>query len=147
MRRDEANLALRGLLEAGRVCPVVVQGTSMDPFLKAGAQVHLEAIPPAGLVLGDLMAYLQGDALIVHRYLGRVDQGGVRFFRQKGDNLPGAGLVHPDALVGRVRWVERDGVRSDLLRGRQRVLARLRGLGARGRCGFSGLLRRLRRAR
>jgi signal peptidase I len=118
MRREAAIHALKGLLEAGRESQIVTQGTSMEPFLKAGDVVQVEAVSPSQLKIGDLIAFLQGGNLIVHRFAGRVDQVGIQFLRQKGDNVRGHGLVHPEALVGRVAWTDRDGKRRFLLLGR-----------------------------
>ena len=107
MSREEAIHALKALLEAGREARIEIQGTSMEPFLRAGDLVLVQAVRPSELKLGDLIAFLQDGNLIVHRYLGRVKQAGSRFLRQKGDHLTGHGLVHPEALIGRVVCAER----------------------------------------
>jgi|GEM_PF-5072344 len=134
MRREEAIHALRGLLAFGRERAIEIQGTSMEPFLKAGDLVQVEAVSPSRLGIGDLIAFLQGGSLIVHRFVGRVDRSGIRFLRQKGDNLSGHGLVQPEALVGRVVWVERGMERRFLLHGKGLAWNRIRGYRVWGVC-------------
>jgi hypothetical protein len=74
-----------------------------------------------------------------------VDQVGIQFLRQKGDNVRGHGLVHPEALVGRVAWTDRDGKRRFLLLGRGLAWNRLHGFWAWGGCLARERASRLRR--
>lgn len=77
----------------------------MHPFLKAGDSLHLCRVAPEQLRLGDLIAFRREDHLIVHRFAGRLRQDSQTWLRQKGDNLPGFGLIRPEELVGRVAFV------------------------------------------
>ncbi len=134
MTREEAIHTLKGLLEAGRESRIEIQGTSMEPFLKAGDIVQVGTVSPNQLKTGDIIAFLQDGRLIVHRYLGRATQSGVYCMRQKGDNLLGHGWVNPDALVGRVVWVERGMNKRQLLKGAGLARNRIHGLWAWGFC-------------
>ena len=134
MKRAEAIHTLRGLLEIGRESQIVTQGTSMEPFLKAGDLVQVETVSPSQLRVGDLIAFQQEGALIVHRFAGWVNRSGTRFLFQKGDNLRGHGLLQPEALVGRVVSVEHGAKKRHLLRGHGLAWNRLLGFWAWANC-------------
>jgi len=118
--------ALALLLKAGRDGVVPVEGTSMNPFLWKGDRLHIRQAAPEQLRLGDLMAFRRADALIVHRFVGRVRRDGRLWLRQKGDNLRGSSLVPVEDLVGRADLVMRGERTLDLTgraaRWRNRVL-------------------------
>jgi len=143
MNREAMLSSFAVLLEAGEGRSVVVQGTSMHPFLRAGDTVHLRHIRPEALRLGDLMAFRQGGALIVHRFAGRVfREGGLRL-RQKGDHQRGFGEIAPEDLIGRVDFIEARGRIRPQLQGMGRWGNRLRGLGAWAFCAAWSTARRL----
>jgi hypothetical protein len=144
MSREEAILALKGLLEAGGNRFLTIRGTSMAPFLATGDRVEVEAVPPALLRLGDLIAFLQDGKVIVHRYAGRVNRAGIPYLRQKGDGLRGFGLVPAADLLGRVVRVATPSGERGLMVGWGRWDNRIRGLSAWGFCSLRGALHILR---
>ena len=144
MMREEALDALRTLLASGRPREVTIKGTSMEPLLKAGDRAQLTAVSPSQLGLGDLMAFVQGGNLIIHRFLGEVEQAGVPHLRQKGDNLRGCGLVPAEALLGRVVSVGMKDGEQPFLTGPRLWKNRAQGLLSWGVCALLDTLRSLR---
>src|SRR5262245_48047142 len=103
---------------------VRVQGESMVPILAPGQRLRVE-FAPARLSRGDILLFRQGEALLVHRLLGRARPaaGSVRL-RTRGD---GAAVLDPPldpALVlGRVVAIEEGGVWRSLRTRRARLYA------------------------
>lgn len=98
-----------GLQEAGRLW-LKVQGASMLPFLQEGDRLELRPLGPCPPRRGDLLVFVQGEHLLVHRLL-RWDDASCR--------TAGDALTRPDppvaraALLGRAgalacRWGEAD---------------------------------------
>jgi len=98
-----------GLQEAGHLW-LRVQGASMLPFLQEGDRLLLLPLSDGEPRMGDLLVFVQGEHLVVHRLLGR-----------DGDRLCLAGdalgqadpSVDRDALLGRAstlvcRWGRAD---------------------------------------
>lgn len=77
---------------------IPVKGISMAPFLEEGDRVEVVRATPGDLKAGDLMVFLRGDEVVVHRFLAV--RGGL--FLEKGDSQGrGNWAPWPDAL-GRV---------------------------------------------
>ncbi len=75
----------------------------MEPTLKAGDRVIVEPVSPAALRRGDLVLMRNGQSGILHRYLGRDEQGRLL---TRGDHhrLPDTPWP-PEALIGRAtQW-------------------------------------------
>lgn len=92
-----------------------VSGTSMLPTLSPGDAVQVR-LGGTRRRLGDILVFVQGDSVVVHRYLGPArDRGGRLCLRTRGDGrcvldspLP------PQDLIGRVEAVRREGAWFDL---------------------------------
>jgi len=97
-----------------------VTGASMLPSLWPGDDVTIERADPAEVRIGEVVAYLRGDRLFVHRVAGHV----AGYVVTRGDALRSADPpVACGDVIGRVVLVERGG-RSDVP-GEPRLQARL----------------------
>lgn len=101
--------ALQQWGETGRHSTFNVSGQSMEPFLFAGDQVLLRH-GEDNIRIGELVAYRQGDTLVVHRLLRVFRLRGERVMLLRGDNndYPDP-LIPMDKLVGRATAVIRGG--------------------------------------
>lgn len=123
----------RALLVEGRpestrgLSGLVAFGTSMLPFFRPGAELWTEEVPPASVLAGDLIAFrLRSGALVTHRVLKVLDEGGARAFLTKGDNrLDLDDPVREGQLEGRVARVGLRDVRTPGWRLLGRLVARL----------------------
>src|SRR5262245_58958701 len=100
---------LRQQLQRGNALRLRSRGTSMLPLLRSGDVVGIVAARRYGD--GDVLAYVRGETVIVHRLIGRAAGGGPQGqLRLRGDarrwpDQP----VAAESVLGRVDWVERDG--------------------------------------
>lgn len=120
-------VALKAVLAADHVLtPPVISG-SMRPWIKAGDKVTVRAVGPQDLSPGDIVVLSSSAAqLVTHRYISGGQAEGGPCLMTKGDR---SHLLDPpwlpDALVGRVGAIIRDGRHLALDRGQGRVLHRL----------------------
>lgn len=54
---------------SGQPVTLTVSGASMEPFLLEGDRVDVVSAGPSDMVAGDLLVFLRGDEVIVHRFL------------------------------------------------------------------------------
>lgn len=111
---------LRGLLEDGLPVELRVTGSSMSPFVRSGDVIVLSPRPASAIRLGDVVAFLRGEArLVVHRVVRRRRDG----FLTRGDASPRTddGRVAGDEILGAVDRVTRRGVRVRLGLGPERI--------------------------
>ncbi len=123
----ELGLALelaREQLARGRPLRVRVRGGSMWPALRDGQEVVVWAASWEALRVGDVVLYLRGTDLVLHRVVRRA-RGQVWV---QGDARPRPdGRLEPQALLGRLPRRLGDGLWGRLVpwRGRARRLGRL----------------------
>jgi hypothetical protein len=120
--------ACEARLAVGHAISLVTRGISMHPFLRTGDLVRIEALPPRGPALGDLVAFRRDGEVVVHRCAGRRTAR----IREKGDNLRDATWIPREALLGWVVEMEGPGGTRILAAGPGRW--RNRCLGARAWC-------------
>jgi signal peptidase I len=95
-------------------------GRSMWPLLRPGDTAIAEPLDGAPRE-GDVLVFRMGDRFVAHRFIGRLPDGRLRlhgdFTLDEDPPLP------PDAALGRVVAIERNGRRIDLDAGWPRALA------------------------
>ena len=90
-----------------------VHGDSMSPLIRAGDGISLLLTQSDNLRLGDVVAFLENENIVVHRLIKKKEVNGQWWFCQKGDNLPGWSWVRGDQVLGRVESIQfADGVRN-----------------------------------
>ncbi|MEW6442404.1 MAG: nucleotidyltransferase family protein [bacterium] len=113
---------------AGRPITLVVEGNSMRPLVSPGDRATIRTTAPAKVRRGDLVAFRQGDRIVVHRCLGRRTVAGRRWLCEKGDGQARWRWVPQDRVAGRVDLLERNGRVRDMSRWPWCALNRLLGL-------------------
>lgn len=89
--------SLRG---SGRVLESVVQGMSMGRTLAPGSTIRIELAERPSYRVGDVVAFLTGSRLIVHRLVYRGNSGMARgFLLTRGDATPIPDAPVPEANV------------------------------------------------
>lgn len=116
---ETARLLREALVQEGRRAVVTVSSGSMEPTLRAGDRVTVDATRPSRLRRGDIVVFESPlDGLVVHRLIWTVPMiGEPRALYTKGDAL--SYLDRPIAAascVGRVVAIERGGTRRRLRR-------------------------------
>jgi signal peptidase I len=106
---------LKSAMETLGTCDVIVSGESMKPFIRDGDTVSLSRITTVPN-LGEVVAFFNGDQLIVHRIVWRRHRApGEWHFLVWGDSSPGmAGRVSMHECIGRVIRVTRNGKLASL---------------------------------
>lgn len=94
--------AIVALVRSGAPARFTAFGTSMWPAIRPGARVRVDPATADEVRVGDVVAALAGERLVVHRLVGR--SGAELILR--GDALAGTERVPRDALLGRaqVEW-------------------------------------------
>jgi len=85
------------------------KGNSMEPTLKEGQKVKVEPVKLEALMSGDIIVFSRGDILVCHRILGRVKRGEKMYFYEKGDNSKSIGVISEDEIIGRAKYILKNG--------------------------------------
>ncbi|MCS6907750.1 MAG: signal peptidase I, partial [Anaerolineales bacterium] len=102
---------LRNLLLADQPVLLVISGTSMLPYLKAGDRVWVRKAQWSSLRIGDLIVFERGRRVFTHRLIWK----SFPFLITKGDNtLFPDPLLAPEKVLGKVSAFERDGMSCPL---------------------------------
>lgn len=101
--------ALRLWRKAGRSITLEMQGVSMAPLIEQGDTITIRLLEHDRLRIGDLMAFWNGSAVVIHRLIKR-RQGmeGVHLC-EKGDGLSTWNWIEADRVLGRVVAIGRSG--------------------------------------
>ena len=92
---------------------ITVRGSSMAPFLEEGDRVEVVRVTPGDLKAGDLIVFLRGGEVVVHRFLAA--RGGL--FLEKGDGQYRGNWAPWPLAVGRVVALWKVEERRDLAEG------------------------------
>jgi hypothetical protein len=114
MKHASKRMLLDTLGKFGR-CDVTVYGESMKPFIRRGdvATIVASNSPP---LRGEVVAFFNGNQLIVHRVLRRKKNGDRTWsLAVYGDSSPcSGGTVLSSRVIGIVRHIKRDGRKHSL---------------------------------
>lgn len=111
------------LLQDGLSVEIRVTGSSMSPFIRPGDVIVLDPPGPHPVRVGDVLGFLRGPSrLAIHRVVAK--HGNAPVLRGDGAQVDD-GSVMPEAIVGRVRSVLREGAPVRLGLGPERLLIAL----------------------
>lgn len=106
---------VRDLLARGRTATFTVRGVSMLPTLREGDRVSLKHLGDKPAQAGDIVAFMRGPVLCLHRVLAVVHDGRtgrITYYLTAGDGLLAHDGRQPaEAIVGKVVRVQ--GPRGD----------------------------------
>ena len=85
----------------------VVTSGSMAPSIAVGSLTLVQGVPPASIVVGDVITYALPDRIVTHRVQNISEQDGRVAFVTRGDanNVVDPWLAEPQGDVGAVRAV------------------------------------------
>lgn len=98
--------------KTGRELRARFGGSSMEPALPPGSEVVLRCGETGAP--GDVVAFLAGGRLVLHRVVARAADGAWTLTRGDARVLPDVPIRDPDAIVGRVTGVFRAGALEDV---------------------------------
>jgi signal peptidase I len=93
--------------QGGRLSFRMVSG-SMEPLIRVGDRVRVTRAEPSRLRIGDIVAFRDGQNVIVHRIIGTSRANGQLTFRHRGDNGAASGKFAVKNLIGKVCAIEKD---------------------------------------
>ena len=101
---------------SGKTIRIHVDGHSMRPYLKKNDQVELHLSQPNvfQFKIGDVIAFLQDDIIVIHRYLKKKKINNKWMVCQRGDNLRGFRWIDSNQIIGTATAIYRDNKKIDL---------------------------------
>ena len=82
---------------------------SMRPMIEAGDVVKVERAEPSSVRIGDIVAFKNGQCVVVHRIIGKsLSEAGLTF-REKGDAGGPSKVIEARDLIGKVTVIEKAG--------------------------------------
>jgi signal peptidase I len=113
-RNGDAAKVAAALERSGRVA-LLVQGTSMLPWVRPGDIARIRKVSMDAIRCGDVVLFCRENHLFVHRIVEKGGALNAAAFRAKGDAHPTCdGLVEQQELLGRAVRIYRGGRRIDL---------------------------------
>ena len=112
----EFDALAQAILDEGLTLRFRAKGVSMHPFVRNGDILHVRAVAPERVHIGDLVLFRgAGSKLAVHRVLRRTKLEEKTSFIIKGDRTERPdGIVPAENVLGQVIARERDRVQIDL---------------------------------
>ena len=86
----------------------VVSG-SMSPIIEVGNVVKVSRVEPSEIQFGDIVAFQDGQNVVVHRVIGKSGSGRQLSFRQMGDTGSSSGKFPAQGLIGKVTAIQKQG--------------------------------------
>ena len=93
-----------------------IEGNSMRPYFQKGDRVELLLTKTNvnQFKIGDIIAFLQDEMIIVHRYIKKKKIANKWKICQRGDHLRGSRWIDADQIIGYATAIHRSGKRIDL---------------------------------
>ncbi|MEA2014152.1 MAG: signal peptidase I [Thermodesulfobacteriota bacterium] len=113
--------------QTGKDFELRVCGNSMRPLINSGDRISLRLMDAVVLKRGDIIAFQEGNNLIVHRFIRKKMVNGKWLFCQKGDNLRGWSWIQEDRILGKVESIRRPGRTLSLASWRWRCINQMLG--------------------
>ncbi len=112
-RESELQLVIKEMrreaCEKGGSLSFTIVSGSMSPVIREGDVVKVTKVEPSRIRIGDIVAFYDGDRVVVHRVFGRSRVNDRLIFSQRGDAIGGSGVIRPQNLIGRVSSLNRGG--------------------------------------
>lgn len=95
------------LAESRRIIQLTIRGSSMAPLLRAGDWTTLRFVAPERLRAGDIAAFREGGAVVLHRLVDVKRPAGRLRFYQAGDNCETGSWIAGEAILGKLVTIHR----------------------------------------
>jgi signal peptidase I len=102
LKKPQANAIWAELLaKSGKQWLPVLTG-SMSPLIRPGDRVLIARTDIRCISTGDIVAFLYGDNIVIHRILKKLNTCGALCFKEKGDATYYSKLIPADKVIGRI---------------------------------------------
>jgi len=113
-RLDVKNQCILGKmwLEAcgkGKSLSFRIASGSMSPMIEVGDTVKVSRAEPNRIHIGDILAFQDGQNVVVHRFIGKSWSNRQLVFHHRGDAGAFSGKIPAQNLIGRVTAIEKEG--------------------------------------
>ena len=95
--------------EKGNILNFRVQSGSMSPMIEVGDVVSISKVQPFSIRIGDIVAFKDGQNVVVHRVINKSLSDSKLTFRQQGDTGGAAKLIVAQDIIGKVTSIEKEG--------------------------------------
>lgn len=99
----------REVCSKGTTLRFKVSSGSMLPLLDVGDVIKVCRVEPSVVCVGDLVAFQDGNDIIVHRIIAKKSSHNKLIFRHRGENAVSSGFFEGKNLIGRIISVEKEG--------------------------------------
>lgn len=100
--------------DSGKNLSFKIISGSMSPMLEVGDVVRVKRAEPTRVRVGDVVAFKEGQSVVVHRVIGRISANGQLTFRHMGDAGLFSGTIVAQNLIGKVFVIEKEGRKISL---------------------------------
>lgn len=94
--------------ERGRSLSFKIASGSMRPMIEVGNVVKVCRARPARIRIGDIVAFRDGQNVVVHRIIGKSLSNAHPTFRHMGDASRSSGKIPAQNLIGRVTAIKKE---------------------------------------
>jgi signal peptidase I len=95
--------------EKGKNLSFQIASGSMSPLIEVGDVVKVSRAEPSQIRIGDIMAFQDGQNVVVHRLIGKSWSNRQLTLRHMGDASLFSGRIPAQNLIGRVTSIEKGG--------------------------------------
>ena len=108
---DKVNIVLGEMLqevcERGKSLSFKIASGSMSPIIEVGNVVKISQVKPSRVRTGDIVAFREGQNVVVHRIIGKKRLNRELIFSHRGDDGAISGKVPAKDLIGRVFLIKK----------------------------------------
>ena len=113
--------------EKGNSLNFRVQSGSMRPMIEVGDVVSISKVQPLNIRIGDIVAFKDGQNVVVHRIINKSLSDAELTFHQQGDVGGSARLIVAQDIIGKVTSIDKEGRKIHLDSPRYIISNRLMG--------------------
>ncbi len=124
LKREDFTSITQKVLGREKTLRFKAKGISMSPLIKDGDILEIAPVNRGEIRVGDVIFYrAEKGRTVAHRVIERIIEDGRLVFLAKGDSNVGEGEeVHPEKIMGRVRAIERNGRKTRIDYGLNRLM-------------------------
>ncbi len=86
---------------------LIITTSSMAPLIQPGDLVYIGKVAPSKINIGDIIAFWQGNILIIHRVIRKIRKDRELFFIERSDGYFHHSLVSSRSLMGKVLKIKK----------------------------------------
>jgi signal peptidase I len=98
---------LQEVCERGKSLSFKIASGSMSPIIEVGNVVKISRVKPSHVRTGDIVAFREGQNVVVHRIIGKKRLNRELIFSHRGDDGAISGKIPAKDLIGRVFLIKK----------------------------------------